>query len=616
MHLGGSAYTSKLVVSTHSGRVLLPIKKEHTYLGAKISYGHFARATVNYRITQSWAAFNRLHRVLISKALPLSVRLRLWAACVNTVLLYGLSSLILDSQCATKLRSHVTAHLRIIARSPAHVTHESNHQLYARLQMPDIVQTIRQHTRKRVSLAQRYLFQAQSTQVHDRWTQLLASCETNLEPSPTNTHLTEVTCSLRTTTTCPVCGITYASLHALRTHIGKSHPEHSTAKTGQGHSERSYRHSALMQHSLDGQPACVHCRKRFASWRSFAGHIVQKACPLLFPPVPSLSEGPAQGVSAPGTQQGTMDSAQMQVPMIQPLVNRKSVQDLATTHRVQELATAVRHEVLSGHCPICRYKCTDKSYISRHACFQHGFVKQAEPLVRAWARSHSGVGKPCKWCLQTFPQEPRVHQRSCIVLWTVGHLIHKFSALQPPGQSTLRLHGRGTREGSAGTVAVRGPHSLDPVPGEPPASTPRRTGLPVHGDSSSLQGILSSARSPPDSRADGHPFFSQARSSTTGSTPRSGERNLGGAPGQVLQGCRQGKPHPSEERDRSAKKGIEARQGSAPTTAEARTGHIPIPRPANDGVRVRTHGGSTTGTGTSPTRTARRSKTSKLWSRT
>ena len=367
MHLGGSAYTSttkgriqytkegrKLVVSTHSGRVLLPIKKEHTYLGAKISYGHFARATVNYRITQSWAAFNRLHRVLISKALPLSVRLRLWAACVNTVLLYGLSSLILDSQCATKLRSHVTAHLRIIARSPAHVTHESNHQLYARLQMPDIVQTIRQHTRKRVSLAQRYLFQAQSTQVHDRWTQLLASCETNLEPSPTNTHLTEVTCSLRTATTCPVCGITYASLHALRTHIGKSHPEHSTAKTGQGYSERSYRHSALMQHSLDGQPACVHCRKRFASWRSFAGHIVQKACPLLFPPVPSLSEGPAQGVSAPGTQQGTMDSAQMQVPMIQPLVNRKSVQDLATTHRVQELATVVRHEVLSGHCPICR----------------------------------------------------------------------------------------------------------------------------------------------------------------------------------------------------------------------------------------------------------------------
>ena len=248
--------------------------------------------------------------------------------------------------------------------------------------MPDIVQTIRQHIRKRVSLAQRYLFQAQSTQVHDRWAQLLASCETNLDPPPSNTHLTEVTCSLRTASTCPVCGITYASLHALRTHIGKSHPEHSTAKTGQGYSERSYRHSELMQHSLDGQPACVHCRKCFASWRSFAGHIVQKACPLLFSPVPSLSEGPAQGVSAPGTQQGTMDLTQVQV--IQPLVDRKPVQDLAIAHRVQELATAVRHEVLSGHCPICRYKCTDKSYISRHACFQHDFIEK--PLVRAWAR--------------------------------------------------------------------------------------------------------------------------------------------------------------------------------------------------------------------------------------
>ena len=44
-------------------------------------------------------------------------------------------------------------------------------------------------------------------------------------------------------TTCPVCGVTFVSLHALRTHVGKSHPEHSTAKTGQGY---SYRHPDLM----------------------------------------------------------------------------------------------------------------------------------------------------------------------------------------------------------------------------------------------------------------------------------------------------------------------------------------------------------------------------------
>ena len=63
---------------------------------------------------------------------------------------------------------------------------------------------------------------------------------------------------------------------------------------------------------------------------------------------------------------------------------------------------------------------------------------------------------------------------------------------------------------------------------------------------------------------------------------------------------------------RPAKQGIEARQGSAPTTA--RTGHIPVPPPTSVGVR--TSGGSATGTRTSPTRTARRSRTSKPWSKT
>ena len=127
------------------------------------------------------------------------------------------------------------------------MTHESTQQLHHRLQVPDVVETIQQHIRRRVTLAQRHLFQAQSPQVHDRWEHLLASCSSNFEPSPTCTHLTEVTHSLRTASTCPVCGVTFVCLHALRTHVGKSHPEHSAAKTGQGYRERSYRHPDLMK---------------------------------------------------------------------------------------------------------------------------------------------------------------------------------------------------------------------------------------------------------------------------------------------------------------------------------------------------------------------------------
>ena len=59
----------QLPVSTANGPVRLPIKREHVYLGVKIGYGSFERATVAYRIQQSWQAFNRLHRALICQAL-------------------------------------------------------------------------------------------------------------------------------------------------------------------------------------------------------------------------------------------------------------------------------------------------------------------------------------------------------------------------------------------------------------------------------------------------------------------------------------------------------------------------------------------------------------------
>ena len=181
------------------------------------------------------------------------------------------------------------------------------------------------------------------------------------------------------------------------------------------------------------------------------------------------------------------------------------MQHLAANKQFSELTASVRREVLLGHCPICRYKCNDKSYINRHACFQHAFIKQAEPAVRAWARSHSGVGKPCKWCQQSFPQEPRVHLRSCVVLWTVGHLVHKFSSLQPPGESTLRLHGRGTCESSTGTATVRGPHPSDFVPEASP----------------SLRAVCTEGAHPADSadRANGHPLFDKTRRSAVGGAP-------------------------------------------------------------------------------------------------
>ena len=99
-------------------------------LGCQIGYGHYKRSTVLYRIEQAWQSFHRLHRVLISRALPVRTRFQLWDACIHSVLFYGLSAITLDTHSAHAIRTQVTKQLRMVVRSPAHIHHESHQQFY------------------------------------------------------------------------------------------------------------------------------------------------------------------------------------------------------------------------------------------------------------------------------------------------------------------------------------------------------------------------------------------------------------------------------------------------------------------------------------------------------
>ncbi|CAE7331048.1 unnamed protein product [Symbiodinium microadriaticum] len=94
-------------------RVLLPIKQSHLYLGIKIGYGRFERETVQYRMSQSWVAFYRLHGLLKHTQIPLRKRLLLWQTCVWAITKHGLTSMGLDRISAERLVSQV--HRRSIA---------------------------------------------------------------------------------------------------------------------------------------------------------------------------------------------------------------------------------------------------------------------------------------------------------------------------------------------------------------------------------------------------------------------------------------------------------------------------------------------------------------------
>ena len=158
-----------LVIPTAGGDKLLPIRSEHHYLGVVISYKAFERSTMQYRIQQSWSAFHRLYRFLVSKSLPIADRPRLWRTCVQTVLFYGLPAIQLDARCCSALRTHVIKQLRSIARSPAHITHESNDAIRHRLRVTDVIEQITSATQARLAKARQHLADLQPLNVQQYW---------------------------------------------------------------------------------------------------------------------------------------------------------------------------------------------------------------------------------------------------------------------------------------------------------------------------------------------------------------------------------------------------------------------------------------------------------------
>ena len=484
-----------LLVETTSGQIRLPIKKEHSYLGIVIGYGAYERATVDHRIQQSWQAFKRIQRFLLSKSLSLNTRLRLWKVCVGSVLHYGLTTICPDSVSTNRLRTHTTRQLRLIARSPSHVTHETNLDLYRRLNIADVMHVLRERAKMRLAKAHELVGTLQPQRVHEHWKALLHQySQVDCSSDSVNHSLTPVTQVPRHPTSCPVCGIMYPSLHAMRTHLGKQHPEQSQSYTRHTYMQRTAKDISYMQHSVQGLPQCRHCGKRFSAWLPFHGHFRQRACPALYQQPPTdtgcdTAAPSAEGVFGPGGALAVAAADSSPRPEIasvdKPLFSMTEVQAHAQHGSIAEITQCIQRLHAPQHCPICHCWCKTSAYITRHACWNHAEVKQAEPSVRKWVQARSGGGRPCKWCGSDYTQASKAHQKSCIALWMCGHLLHMHGRLADIKQTRLAFrplqdlqdpqHGTGSprrpgaQPGQQGAPGVRALHEeqsrgQDPAP--------------------------------------------------------------------------------------------------------------------------------------------------------
>ena len=453
-----------LKVVTRTGPVALPIKSSHVYLGVKISYHHFERQTMQYRLQQSWQAFHRLSSFLCSKQIPLQQRLQLWKTRVQSIARYGLDSVGLDEVSASKYRAHTTRQLRRIADSMGHLTHETNHDLHARLGVPDPVSRLYDMVISRVKASKHHSGHLHSQIVTQRLVSLVSDMTNHRQPTVQQKgELTEVTQVLRVVRSCNICGQQFASFHALRTHIGKSHPETSIALTKETYSVRSECKDSHMRHAQSGLPQCNKCGKQFSGWPAFMSHFNQQACPVLHNMSREADVSGQENFLACGTfaSEGVLQSDQ--IAEYVPVFSLSSTAEVAKTGILSQIASHLRQVGKPDKCHECGMHC-NPMYISRHACKQHSWISQANARVIEWVRNSQIPSNPCQWRGSQYKTSNKAHRNACPVLWMRGHLLHKHSTLTPSNQGSLHGYGwqRGVGTSGRGTRQLQELHESEP----------------------------------------------------------------------------------------------------------------------------------------------------------
>ncbi|CAE7764519.1 unnamed protein product [Symbiodinium sp. CCMP2592] len=180
-----------LCIPVGAEHVLLPIVKQHTYLGLQLSYTAPEQLSLKHRFRQSWTTFNRLLPALKSSSLTQQQKLRVWHSCAYAALMYGLDCTGLPLGGAEKLLQHVAKQLRVILKSPVHLSRESSIDLLARLGYITPSQDLATRIRSRVEKCQQGHMQSlQPTRVHSRWNLLLAHAD-SLKQEPTSVDISQ-----------------------------------------------------------------------------------------------------------------------------------------------------------------------------------------------------------------------------------------------------------------------------------------------------------------------------------------------------------------------------------------------------------------------------------------
>ena len=232
--------TGEAALRIRVGIRTFPIKvvQTHTYLGAKVCYAGHELANLQYRLDLGWQTYWRLSKVLRNRALTLASKLRIWRTGVLPVLTYSLAVTGVPVQARLFVAQFVHKQLRLILKLPAHITKISSHELCQRSQLQDPLQVLEQMTQRHLQKTPCFptpALEAWHDQLVEYWAEpsphprqgadsLNLPAHPHTSSSLTRVHLVPASSAASYRPLhCPICGVLFPSLQAVRLHVSKSH---------------------------------------------------------------------------------------------------------------------------------------------------------------------------------------------------------------------------------------------------------------------------------------------------------------------------------------------------------------------------------------------------------
>ena len=426
---GSQAKIKLSSVNRQGESLMIPLHEEHKYLGIMLGYRSCQKATLKLRMAAASGTFARLRRWWGS-GFPLQARVKLWYQTVWPTLTYGLNEVGLSSKDHDRFGAFVFRHRRRLAKSPLHMTRESNENLCRRLGIlhpcDHLCATVFRLWERRLD---RLRFHPETDVLHMQvaqctqaasfdfllkpwWSICLNSWQkTGLikmmddHPVMHLLHLKATQAPLESITPeptqmptseahlfyCALCEKQFANQMAYRQHLRHAHEP----------APPSNLRFSIVLDSVGGVPTCRYCKAKFRFWQGLKQHLDKDTCIM-------------RDVRAHTHSTADLKSTSLEMNVIEEIQKMGAEEVLMSQ---SELFMTLSHT-----CVLCSKWCATGGALSRHLSRDHP-REYARGLGWTTHRLKSKVllvHNPCTWCSQSFSQKSILQKHFCAVTVQIG----------------------------------------------------------------------------------------------------------------------------------------------------------------------------------------------------